>query len=340
VTGATILGCRGPRLSPDEKRFFREADPFGFILFARNLETGDQIRALTADLRACVGRAAPILIDQEGGRVQRLRAPDWLDWMAPLAQMAASKKGQGARAMWLRYRLIADELRALGIDTNCAPMLDVPTPQVHDIIRNRCYGTDVETVVDAGRAVADGLLAGGVLPIVKHIPGHGRPSADSHLELPRTDAPLADLQAVDFAPFKALVDLPMAMTAHVVYAAIDPDNCATLSADVIRLIREDIGFDGLLMTDDLSMKALSGTFKRRTRAALAAGCDLALHCHGHMAEMIDVVSQAGQFTAKAEQRAERALARRIRPDEIDRRDLLAKFKDALMMARDGTEANR
>jgi beta-N-acetylhexosaminidase len=340
VTGATILGCLGPRLSADEKRFFREADPFGFILFARNLEAPDQIRTLTGELRACVGRDAPILIDQEGGRVQRLRAPDWLEWLAPLEQMTASKKGQAAKGMWLRYRLIADELRGLGIDTNCAPMLDVPTPQVHDIIRNRCYGTDVETVTSAGRAVADGLLAGGVLPIIKHIPGHGRPSADSHLELPRTQAPLADLQAVDFAPFKALADLPMAMTAHVVYAALDPDNCATLSADVIRLIREDIGFDGLLMTDDLSMKALDGTFKQRTRAALDAGCDLALHCHGHMDEMIDVVSEAGQFTTKGEHRAAQAVAARIVPDEIDQRDLLAKFKDTLMMPRDGAEPDR
>jgi beta-N-acetylhexosaminidase len=340
VTGATILGCLGLRLTPDEKRFFREADPFGFILFARNLETPDQIRALTDELRGCVGRDAPILIDQEGGRVQRLRAPEWLHWLPPLEQMAASKPGQAARGMWLRYRLIADELRSLGIDTNCAPMLDVPATQAHDIIRNRCYGTDVKTVVDAGRAVADGLLAGGVLPIIKHIPGHGRPSADSHLELPHTDTSFSDLRAVDFAPFKALADLPMAMTAHVVYGAIDPENCATLSTDVIGLIRKEIGFDGLLMTDDLSMKALSGTFKQRTRSALDAGCDLALHCHGHMDEMVAVVDEAGQFSDNAANRAAKALTMRIMPDKIDQRDLLAKFKDTLMIPRDGTEPNK
>ncbi len=340
MTGATILGCRGTSLTADEKRFFREADPWGFIVFARNLETPDQIRALTSEMRACVGRDAPILIDQEGGRVQRLRPPNWLEWLPPLEQIVASKAGCAARGMWLRYRLIADELRALGIDTNCAPMLDIPTAQVHDIIRNRCYGTNVETVVEAGRAVANGLLAGGVLPIIKHIPGHGRPVADSHMELPRTHASTADLKAVDFAAFKALGDLPMAMTAHVVYAAIDPANCATQSPDMIRLIREDIGFDGLLMSDDLSMKALSGTFGQRTRAALDAGCDLALHCHGHMAEMIEVVSAAGTFSHMAGKRADRALAMRINPDEIDRHDLLAQLARTLMMVGDGAEPNR
>ena len=201
MAGAAIFGCLGTVLTPDEKQFFRDADPWGFILFARNLQTPDQIRALTGEMRESVGRDAPILIDQEGGRVQRLRAPHWQEWLAPLAQMGITRPERSSRAMWLRYRLIADELLALGIDANCAPMADVPTQNVHAIIRDRCYGYDVNTVVPAARAVADGMLAGGVLPVLKHIPGHGRPVADSHAELPQTDASADQLREVDFAAF-------------------------------------------------------------------------------------------------------------------------------------------
>jgi beta-N-acetylhexosaminidase len=340
VAGATIFGCLGPRLNDDEKRFFRDANPWGFILFARNHETPDQIRVLTQELRETVGRDAPILIDQEGGRVQRLRAPNWLEWLPALDQVNATKPGQVARAMWIRYRLIAAELRDLGIDVNCAPMLDVATPQVHEIIRNRCYGFDATTVAGAGRAVADGLLSGGVLPILKHIPGHGRPIADSHHELPRTDADADELRQVDFAPFMALANLPMAMTGHVVYEAFDRENCATLSPKIIDLIRKEIGFDGLLMTDDISMNAVSGSFASRSRDALTAGCDLILHCHGHMHEMVEVADAAGNLTGKGCARAENALMARVEPGEIDRDNLLAELADLLMISSDGADPNQ
>lgn len=329
TNGATIFGVAGPRLSVDEKRFLRDADPWGFILFARNLETPEQIRTLCADLRDCVSRRAVILIDQEGGRVARLRAPTWLEWLPALEQMQKTGPKTGPRALWIRYRLIADELTDMGIDTNCAPIADIPGPDVHAIIRNRCYGTDVATVVPAARAVAEGLLDGGVLPVLKHIPGHGRPFADSHTDLPRTDASLADLQATDFAAFKALADLPMGMTAHVVYEALDWQNCATQSPDVIAYIRQEIGFDGLLMTDDLSMSALGGSFESRTDRALSAGCDLGLHCNGQIKEMVAVASAAGTMSDKAVARADRALAQRREHAPIDRDALLAELAEML-----------
>lgn len=331
MAGGYIFGCNGTSLTVEEKHFFRDADPWGFILFARNLETPDQIRHLTAQLRETVGRDAVILIDQEGGRVARLRGPTWLDWLPALEQMALAGPVNGPKSMWIRSRLIADELLALGIDTNCAPIADVPTETVHAIIRNRCYGQSALEVVGAGRAVADGLLAGGVLPVLKHIPGHGRPVADSHLELPRTNAPLAELRATDFAAFKGLNDLPIGMTAHVVYDAVDPENCATLSAKVIDLIRSEIGFDGLLMTDDLSMQALSGSFAERATASISAGCDIVLHCHGVMGEMVKIATAAGDLGAKAAARANRALACRKPAQPIDKRALLAALAEMLML---------
>jgi len=329
--GACILGCAGPVLGDDERRFFRAADPFGFILFARNVETPDQLRALCTALREAVGRDAPILIDQEGGRVARLRAPHWREWLPPLEQVQRYRPSDAPRAMWLRYRLIADELRTVGIDANCAPMVDIPTDRAHPVIRDRCYGLDAQTVAENGRAVADGLLAGGVLPVLKHIPGHGRPRGDSHVELPRTDAPLDVLRNTDFAPFAALADLPMGMTAHVVYGALDPDRPATLSPGVIRIIRHEIGFDGLLMSDDLSMQALQGSLADRATGALAAGCDVVLHCNGDMAEMEQVATVAGRMDGAATRRAARALALRHQPDAIDRNTLLAELDDLLML---------
>ena len=334
MTGATIFGCAGPELGAAERDFFRAADPWGFILFARNLENPEQIRRLCNDLRESVGREAVILIDQEGGRVARLRPPQWLEWLPPLEQMQRVGAKDGPRSMWIRSRLIAAELRDLGIDGNCAPMADVPVPGVHEIIRNRCYGFDAAAVAAAARQVADGLLAGGVLPVLKHIPGHGRPIADSHLELPQTDAPLSALEAQDFAPFKALNDLPMAMTAHVVYRALDPERCATLSPVVVDRIRRDIGFDGLLMTDDLSMHALSGTFTERSQSALQAGCDLVLHCHGVLPEMEEIAAAAGALSARAERRAEQALAQRQTPQAMDRKQLLAALARMLMLPAD------
>ncbi len=318
MTLACAFGCAGPALAPAEHALFAEAQPWGFILFARNVETPLQLMRLTADLREAVGRDAPILIDQEGGRVQRMRPPHWRLWRPPLDQMrAATRPGAAARAMALRYRIIAEELRAVGIDVNCAPMADLARPDTHPILKNRCYGTDAVAVVGAARAVAEGLMAGGVLPVLKHIPGHGRATLDSHLDLPRVDTPAEVLEAEDFAAFRALSDLPLGMTAHIVYEAFDRHAPATCSRAMIRLIRERIGFEGLLMTDDISMEALSGTPSERGGAALAAGCDVVLHCNGHFAEMEALAADLPEMTGQAARRAAAAEAARQSPTPVD-----------------------
>jgi beta-N-acetylhexosaminidase len=309
--GAAIFGCAGPALLPEERAFFHGADPFGFILFARNVETPDQVRCLTDDLRAAVGRDAPILVDQEGGRVQRLRAPYWREWDPPFDSIAAAGTIEAAAAMMrARATVIAAELRAVGIDANCAPLGDVARETTHPFLRNRCYGSDVETVTRVARAVAEGLMAGGVLPVMKHLPGHGLSHVDTHHDLPRVDASLADLDRIDFAPFRALADLPMAMTAHLVFAALDPDLPATQSPKMIKIIRDRIGFQGLLMSDDLNMQALQGSLADRTRRTIAAGVDVALHCNGDLAEMEEVAAAAGAMTPAAMARARAALDRR------------------------------
>ncbi|MCX7288828.1 MAG: beta-hexosaminidase [Rhodobacterales bacterium] len=309
--GVTIFGCAGPVLLPSERAFYRDADPFGFIVFARNIETPEQVSRLTADLRDAVGRDAPILVDQEGGRVQRLRAPHWQDWDPPLDTVArAGSLAAAARIMRSRMAVIGAELRAVGIDANCAPVADVARPETHPFLRNRCYGTDPATVAAIARAVSEGLLSAGVLPVMKHLPGHGLSHLDTHLDLPTVDATLDDLRAVDFAPFRALADLPMAMTAHLVFAAIDPGQPATQSSRMIGLIRDEIGFQGLLMTDDLNMQALQGTLAERTTRSLAAGVDIALHCKGDLVEMQEVATAAGEMTTAARARAEAALAAR------------------------------
>ncbi len=313
--GATILDATGLRLGREEKALFRDVNPFGFILFARNIDTGDQVRALCADFREAVGRDCLITIDQEGGRVQRLRAPLARNWLPPLEHVARAGKGAG-RAMYLRYRLIADELHGLGIDSNCAPMLDLAGPQTHAFLRNRCYGEDVETVHIMGQAVALGLLDGGVVPVVKHMPGHGRSAQDSHLDLPHVEAQPEALDDTDFAVFRALNDLPMGMTAHLVYDAIDPLP-ATISPTMMALIREQIGFDGLLMTDDISMKALAGSLGDITRASIAAGCDVVLACNRSLGERDEVAQAAGLMTTAAQTRAETAIAARLAPLELD-----------------------
>lgn len=313
--GATILDGTGLRLTADEIAFFKEVNPFGFILFGRNIDTPDQVRALCDDYREAVGWECPITIDQEGGRVQRLRSPTWREWLAPLDFVKAA--GENAtRAMYLRYRMIAHELRAVGVDSNCAPMVDVADDHTHDFLRNRCYGTEPSVVSALGRAAADGLLDGGVLPVVKHMPGHGRATADSHFDLPKVDVDRAGLDKHDFAPFKALNDLPMGMTAHLVYNAID-EAPATLSKPVMDVIRNDIGFDGLIMTDDIAMKALSGNLGTLSRASLDAGCDVILHCNGTLDERREVGQAAGEMTDIAQKRAERAVSMRKTPDNID-----------------------
>ncbi len=314
--GAVIFGCEGPHLTDWEADFFRDADPLGFILFARNVDAPAQVAALCADLRAAVGRDAPILIDQEGGRVQRLRAPHWREFTPPLdAALAAGP--DASHLLALRATLICAELAALGIDANCAPVADIAGPQTHPFLRNRCYGMDAASVTASARAVAEAHLSMGVLPVMKHLPGHGRASADTHHDLPRVTAGLDDLTATDFAPFTALSDLPMAMTAHIIFEALDPNHPATQSPAVIAHIRNSIGFSGLLLTDDLNMQALSGDLAQRTTRALAAGCDIALHCKGAADEMVMVARAAGDMRADTRARATAALARRGGAKAVD-----------------------
>lgn len=317
--GATILGVEGLLLSSDERAFLREANPWGFILFARNVADPDQLRRLTDGLREAVGRNALVMVDQEGGRVQRLRAPHWTDWPAAMDSAA-----DGPRAVYLRHRLMGQELRAVGIDADAAPCLDIADHATHPFLRNRCFGTDAGTVALMGRAAADGLLAAGVLPIVKHMPGHGRTRVDSHHDLPVLDVGLDDLDATDFAPFRALNDLPLGMTAHIRLTQLD-DRPATASPAAIRLIRERIGFRGLLMSDDIGMNALSGTPAERAAAAIAAGCDLVLACNLTRAEFEQVSEAAGRMTPEAQIRAEAALARRGPPDPASPADLRAEL---------------
>ncbi len=325
--GACILGVGATELTEEERAFFRQTRPFGFILFARNVETPDQLRALCSDLREAAGHNAPILIDQEGGRVQRLTGPTWRDWLPPLEQVQLAGE-RAEEAMYARYRIIAHELYELGIDANCAPLVDVAGPDTHPFLKNRCYGENPHTVAAIGRAVAQGLLDGGVLPVVKHMPGHGRATVDSHFNLPQVDAALDVLDETDFAPFRALNTLPMGMTAHLVYSACDTA-AATLSSPVMRLIRERIGFDGLIMTDDISMKALSGNIHDLSAQAIAAGCDMVLHCNGDLEEARQVAEASGTLRGTALTRAERALAARQTPNEVDIPALEAKLAQLL-----------
>lgn len=316
---AVIFGVAGATLSAEERAFFRATAPFGFILFQRNCTAPDQVRQLVAALRETVGRAdAPVLIDQEGGRVARLTAPQWRSYPAA-ATLAALGGARAAAAVELGARLIADDLLALGITVDCLPVLDVPAAGADPVIGDRAYGSDPAVVAALGRAACAGLLAGAVLPVVKHIPGHGRGAVDSHLALPVVSAPLSELEAVDFAPFRALRDMPWAMTAHIVYQAIDAAHPATQSPRLITdIIRGAIGFDGLLLSDDLSMAALPGGLGERAAAALAAGCDVVLHCNGRMAEMRAVAEAAGAFSPAAALRAAAGEARRGVPQPFDR----------------------
>jgi len=323
-SSAAILGCAGTTLSREEEAFFRAVKPWGFILFKRNIDTPEQTLALTEALRETVGRPdAPILIDQEGGRVARLQPPHWKKYPPGRAygQLVANDPLVAREITRLGARLIAHDLRAIGVNVDCVPVLDVPDPKGHEIIGDRAYGDTPEQVATLGRAAAEGLLAGGVLPIIKHIPGHGRAMSDSHLELPVVKAKLAELDARDFAPFRVLSDMPMAMTAHVVYTAIDRKRPATTSKKAIKkIIRESLGFDGLLMSDDLSMKALSGDFRQRARDSLSAGCDVVLHCNGDMAEMEAVMSGVGRMSKEARRRAQAVMSRLVRvvePFDVD-----------------------
>lgn len=330
---AMIVGLQGLSLSEAERAFIAREKPWGLILFARNVADGAQLRELTDALRAATGRSdLPILIDQEGGRVQRLKPP-LAPKYPPAARMGAlyrEDRQAGLRAAWLMSRLHAFDLLSHGINVDCLPVLDVPMPGSHDVIGDRAYGNDPETVEEMARAAMEGLAAGGVLPIVKHIPGHGRAGADSHLQLPVVTASRQELERIDFRPFRTLNHASMAMTAHVVYADIDPDEPATTSPVVISdIIRNYIGFDGLLMSDDVSMKALSGDFASRTDRIFAAGCDLVLHCNGDMAEMEAVAARTPVLEGAAARRADAVTASLTTPDGTEEAAARAEFDNLL-----------
>jgi beta-N-acetylhexosaminidase len=313
---AFITGVSGAKLTAEERHFLREAEPWGLILFTRNIETPGQVAGLTSSFRDALGRDAPVLVDQEGGRVQRLGPPHWPPYPpgAAYGRVFDRAAADGRRAAWLGARLIANDLLAVGIDVDCLPLADVPIAGSNAIIGNRAYGQTPDKVATLARSIAEGLLSGGVLPVLKHIPGHGRATADSHGELPIVEADRATLEATDFGAFRPLADLPLAMTAHVVFTAIDALAPATTSATLIHeVIRNWIGFHGLLMSDDVSMGALTGSIAERARAAIAAGCDVVLHCNGKLDEMRAVAASVPLLAGAVATRADAALSRRGLP---------------------------
>ncbi|MBB53034.1 MAG: beta-N-acetylhexosaminidase [Magnetovibrio sp.] len=331
-----IYGCAGLELSRAELEFFRRSNPIGLILFTRNCEAPDQIKKLIADFKNAVNVVDPlILIDQEGGRVQRLGPPNWPAYPAVgcVAAVANIDPARGLRYMSLLGRLLASDLAPLGITVNCAPVLDVLQPETHEIIGNRALGDDPSLVTRFGRALSEGLLAGGVLPVIKHLPGHGRARVDSHTELPRVDTPLAELESVDFLPFHALRDMPLAMTAHVVFEALDPDRPATTSPRALQsAVRNRIGYSGLLMSDDICMRALNGPIGLRARDAQLAGCDLILHCSGDITEMevvAGVVRQTSPSTANLLARAAALRRSSAQNDGFNAEKTYAALQDAL-----------
>jgi beta-N-acetylhexosaminidase len=326
---AFITGISGLELSADERTFIRDERPWGFILFKRNIDSPVQVASLVRELREAAGNAdAPVLIDQEGGRVQRLGPPHWPVYPpgAVFGALYDIEPRLGFQAARLSSRLIAADLTDLGITVDCLPLADVPVTGADAVIGNRAYGTDAAKVA----AITKGLVEGGVLPVLKHIPGHGRATADSHFGLPTVDTSREELNRTDFAAFQPLADLPMAMTAHVVFSALDPAHPATTSATIIsQVIRGVIGFQGLLMSDDVSMNALAGTIAERTRAIVNAGCDMVLHCNGKLDEMRDVARETPELTGEALARAKRALASRQQPRPLDRQAARAEL-DALI----------
>ena len=328
---AFISGCAGTELSEDEIRFFRDEKPWGFIIFARNIEDRQQVSHLCAQMRECVGRSnAPILIDEEGGRVQRLRPPHWQSNPPGrvLGKLYEQDREKGSRAAWLLARLIAHDLFEVGVNVDCLPILDLPVEGAHDAIGDRAYSFDADVVAEIGRNVMAGLLAGGVLPIVKHMPGHGRAFGDSHDVLPCVVAPLQTLKETDFKPFAELNHAKMAMTAHIVFEAIEAHLPATTSKRMIdEIIRGHMGFDGLLMSDDVSMRALSGDYRSRTQSIFAAGCDIVLHCNGVMDEMIAVANATPVLEKNALVRAELALGELSAPTKDDMEALRAEFDE-------------
>ncbi|MGA7484213.1 MAG: beta-N-acetylhexosaminidase, partial [Bradyrhizobium sp.] len=335
---AFITGISGPELNADERAFIEAEHPWGFILFKRNIEAPKQLALLVEQLKKCAGRSdVPILIDQEGGRVQRLGPPHWPAYPpgAVFGTLYDLDPVLGRSAARLSARLIAADLGELGISVDCLPLADVPVAGADAVIGDRAYGTEPGKVAAIARAVTEGLQDGGILPVLKHIPGHGRATADSHLRLPTVSTPKNELERTDFAAFQPLADLPMAMTAHVVFSALDPVHPATTSATIIRqVIRGVIGFQGLLMSDDVSMNALAGSIAERTRAIFSAGCDVVLHCNGKLDEMQEVAAETPELSGKALARAEQALASRRTPQPFDRAAAWAELK--AMMSKVGT----
>ncbi len=331
---AVILGLSGPKLMPQERAFFRDLNPWAFILFARNVESPEQLKRLNTELRESVGRDALIFVDQEGGRVQRLRAPHWRPYPTGAAYAAVHDANpvKGRRAIHLGHRLIADDLRAVGITADCAPVLDLPQEGADPIISDRAFGTSVEQIIDLAHAAMSGLMLGGVAPVVKHIPGHGRATVDSHKALPQIDTALDEMELTDFLPFRNLSDAPMAMTAHAVLGEVDAEPVTLSRKAIIEIIRARIGFDGLLMSDDLDMKALAGNdLAAKTEAALDAGCDIALQCSGKMADMVRVAAGARGLEGRALERARIAEFCGVHASEFNRQAAEAEF-DALMDA--------
>jgi beta-N-acetylhexosaminidase len=329
-TKSFICGVSGTALTAPAREFLQAEQPYGVILFARNIVDPAQLRALITDIKSClIHPFTSILIDQEGGRVARMKPSHWRAYPPALT---LARQADPARAVYINARLMAEELRSVGITTDCAPLADVLAPECHAIIGDRAFGDKAEIVAHLARAQTDGLRDGGILPVLKHIPGHGRATLDSHEALPVVSAPLAELEASDFIPFRALADLPLGMTAHIVYTALDADRVATLSTTVIAFIRQSIGFDGLLMSDDLSMKALTGSFESRAEQTLAAGCDLVLHCNGEMAEMRAIASASAPLQGEALRRAERAARWLPAARPTDDAALLAEWQQLLAAA--------
>lgn len=320
-----IFGCSGKALTLTEKAFFKKSIPWGIILFKRNIEHPNQVKDLTTSIRDVTGYNIPILVDQEGGRVERLSAPNWRSWLPALNQMKIVPKHLADRAMWLRYRIIGEELNEVGITVNCAPVGDIASKLTHPILLNRCYGEEVSQVIAAASACADGLQSAGILPVLKHIPGHGRATVDSHLSLPRVSTTLKELSASDFAIFKALNFISLGMTAHILYNRIDNQFPATQSKEIIRIIREEIKFKGLLMTDDISMKALRGSLIERTQRSLQAGCDLILHCNGIMNEMITIADCCEPLNFEKQKVSDKILLAQKSRTNIDVKELINEY---------------
>jgi beta-N-acetylhexosaminidase len=332
TTRAFITGVSGFALTAEERAFMRAEQPWGFILFKRNIDTPAQASALVKELRMSVDHAAPILIDQEGGRVQRFGPPQWPAYPpgAVFGTLYDIDCKLGLTAARLSARLIAADLIDIGVTVDCLPLADVPVAGADAVIGNRAYGTEPGKVAAIARAVTEGLQQGGVLPVLKHIPGHGRATADTHFRLPVVDTPRAELDRTDFAAFQPLADLPMAMTAHVVFSALDPAQPATTSATIIeQVIRGQIGFQGLLMSDDVSMNALAGSIADRTQAIITAGCDMVLHCNGDLDEMREVARETPELSGKALDRARRALASQKPPQPFDRGAARAELDDLI-----------